>query len=305
MRNLAILFISLILSSCNITEQWNKKQALSSRSNNVQLAVAADDDAILLNGNRNYQTSLQIDKDCYNAFFGEMPNGKFLEKMHNEDSAKYEYSSIIFSVSYKGKSIIQNKEIESSYFGSIPDSMDGILSLGSIDYAIKNDTLVVPIGLFYPDSDCGYHILLKITPEGEICYSYEIASGGNEGKNLLYVCVKQDISDTTRTIYYLEDELLSTTIYSSPGKLNRYESILISHRYQTFIETMEDDGLQKRILIYDKEDMKLFQTEGFDLAGPYKSCSSFQILDINTENRIVNIEVSGGTIKKLTLSPIV
>ena len=110
MRNLAILFISLILSSCNITEQWNKKQALSSRSNNVQLAVAADDDAILLNGNRNYQTSLQIDKDCYNAFFGEMPNGKFLEKMHNEDSAKYEYSSIIFSVSYKGKPIIQNKE---------------------------------------------------------------------------------------------------------------------------------------------------------------------------------------------------
>jgi hypothetical protein len=68
---------------------------------------------------------------------------------------------------------------------------------------------------------------------------------------------------------------------------------------------MEDDGSQKRILIYDKEDMKLFQTEGFDLAGPYKSCSSFQILDINTENRIVNIEVSGGTIKKLTLSPIV
>lgn len=299
MKNLLILLL-LILCSCNIIKERSKNDNLSGQlSDNTQIDSVAEN-VLPDDTNVDFNTIIQVDSNHFKAVIAERPNGKYFMKKENEDSLILEYSSIILSVSYKGKPLIQNQEIESSYFELIPDRMDGVLSLGGERYTFKKDTLVFSLGMFYPDSDCGYHILFYVTSEGEINYTYEVASGGLEGNDFLDIYTIPDSSDISKTTYYLKEELSRNILYCSHEKLTRDYNILIGNRCQVFIETQMADSMLKRILVYDKEDMKLYRTDIVNLNNHFvpkeniidNSVISFRIYALNMEYKTVDVEVN-------------
>lgn len=311
MKNLLTLLL-IVLCSCNIIKERSKDGNLSSRlSDNIQTDTVVDN-PIALDTNINFKTIIQVDSNYFKALIAEHPNGKYFMKAENEESHMFEYSSIILSVSYKGKPLIQSQEIESSYFDLILDRMDGVLTLGGEGYTIKKDTLVFSLGLFYPDSDCGYHMLLYITSEGEVSYTYEVASGGLEGNDCLDVYVISDSSGMFKTTYCLKEEISRRSIYYSHDILKRDYNILIGNRCQVFIETQKEDSMLKRILVYDKVDTKLYSTDLINLSNLFdpkgndidNSTNSFRIYSLNIENKTVDIEVNENveTLKLVALS---
>ena len=190
--------------------------------------------------------------------------------------------------------------------------MDGVLTLGGEGYTIKKDTLVFSLGLFYPDSDCGYHMLLYITSEGEVSYTYEVASGGLEGNDCLDVYVISDSSGMFKTTYCLKEAMSRRSRYDSHDILKRDYNILIGNRCQVFIETQKEDSMLKRILVYDKVDTKLYSTDLINLSNLFdpkgndidNSTNSFRIYSLNIENKTVDIEVNENveTLKLVALS---
>ena len=113
-----------------------------------------------------------------------VPNQNVMQKIGYDGSVRYFHAdnSIYFTIHYKGTEICKNKKYTKESFGQIDrDELDrNVLMLSdNWDAKVKNDTLVVNVDMYWPDSDIGNAIFINVTPHGEFSYQTIELDGGD------------------------------------------------------------------------------------------------------------------------------
>lgn len=292
MKYILLNLLFLCCCSCILFVTTNRVENIGSHQDKTDIVMNKPSDSLL------------VDIDGFTAYLYEFPSGQYLERTVGDDTLCYEYVYIDLSVLYKEKVIVDHQIIGSSYFELIPDKSEAIVNLHNVA-DVKKDTLIIPLGFYYPDSDCGYHIRMKVTPNGEVMYSYEIASGGLEGNGHLDLCESTENTDsTTSIICSLEDSITSDTIYSSgSNKIREQNNIFISQYVQIFVEhiSTETDNTYK-VLVYDKMDRILYQTEIFNVDSSLNN--ELKVSDVRIADREIDVKLNHGNIKTLNITSV-